>query len=259
MANYCDYKVIVKGCKNACYAFFGSMSCVDGKWIVEEDGTNDAYTVRFEGNCKWSVDAYCTPWDGSFPVILPEDANEAMAVAEENYWYNTVQERSKMFEVEVWCNSADVEDYDPDKGPDEIFEHYVKGQVVFDECPDILRIKGWGDYGYDEIKPIFPMVIPIEGTGYAGRNARIEYVKVGDPLIVKADYNNPYYTPVALEVFNTKGETLGYLCEGYGTMPLEVIAQSISDVKARVASVTPLSQRSKRAKYALMDVELYTK
>ena len=70
-----------KGKKNACYAFFGSMSCVEEKWIVEEGGTDEAYTVQFEGNCKWAVDAYCTPWDGEFPVILPENADEAMAVA----------------------------------------------------------------------------------------------------------------------------------------------------------------------------------
>lgn len=140
MANYCDYKVIVKGKKNACYAFFGSMSCVEEKWIVEEDGTDTAYTIQFEGNCKWAVDAYCTPWDGEFPVILPEDADEAMAVAEEKYWYNTVKERSKMFEVEVWCNSADVEDYDPNMGPFEIFEHYINGESVGGECPDELHI-----------------------------------------------------------------------------------------------------------------------
>lgn len=142
MANYCDYKVIVKGKKNACYAFFGSMSCVEEKWIVEEGGTDEAYTIQFEGNCKWAVDAYCTPWDGEFPVILPEDADEAMAVAEEKYWYNTVKERSKMFEVEVWCNSADVEDYDPNMGPFEIFEHYINGESVGGECPDELHIDG---------------------------------------------------------------------------------------------------------------------
>ena len=140
MANYCDYKVIVKGKKNACYAFFGSMSCLEDKWIKEEDGTDDAYEIYFEGNCKWSVDAYCTPWTGECPVSLPEDADEAMDVAEEKYWYKTVRDRSKMFEVEVWCNSADVDDYDPDEGPDEIFEHYVNGMNVGGECPDKLRI-----------------------------------------------------------------------------------------------------------------------
>ncbi len=142
MANYCGYKVIVKGRKNACYAFFGSMSCLETKDIVEESGTEDSYVVRFEGNCKWAVDAYCTPWEGPFPVILPEDAEDAMLEAEDKYWYNTVQERSRMFEVEVFCNSADIEDYDPKTGPHELFEHYINGNFAKGKCPEELRIKG---------------------------------------------------------------------------------------------------------------------
>ena len=152
MANYCEYNVIVKGRKNACYAFFGSMSCLDSKEIFDESGTDDDYTVKFNGNCKWSVDSYCTPWNGEFPVSLPEDADEAYEAGEELYWYNTVQERSKMFGVEVWCNSADVEDYTVH--PFELFEHYLCGDDMgsdysgFNEsglCPDELRI-----YGIDE-------------------------------------------------------------------------------------------------------------
>ncbi len=59
MANICEYKVIVKGRKNACYAFYGSMSCMDYKEIVSEKGTEDKYEMFFIGNCKWGVDAYC--------------------------------------------------------------------------------------------------------------------------------------------------------------------------------------------------------
>lgn len=256
MANYCEYKVIVTGRKNACYAFFGSMSCYDNKWIEEEDGTDEAYTLRLEGNCKWAVDAYCQPWDGPVPVELPEDADEAMMLAENQYWYKTVQMRSAMFQVEVWCNSADVEDYDPDEGPNEIYEHYVCGQRIFDTCPDVLRITGWQDDedAFDE--DAFPMLKSIEGTGYEGRAARFEFLSVGDLLILKADYNNPYYSPVAIEVFNTNRETLGYLADGFGSESLEVIAECLGDITACVASVTPLSQRSARAKYPLMEIEL---
>ncbi len=135
MANICEYKVIVKGRKNACYAFVGSMSALDEKEIVEESGTDELYTLRFEGSCKWGVDAYCHPWDGEFPVVLPEDADDAMEEAENKYWYHTVQERSKMFEVEVLCNSADI-----DEAIGEIFEHYRNGEPVSGECPEELAI-----------------------------------------------------------------------------------------------------------------------
>jgi 1,2-phenylacetyl-CoA epoxidase PaaB subunit len=149
MANYCEYKVIVKGKKNACYAFFGSMSCADDKQIVEESGTDDNYVARFEGCCNWAVDAYCTPWEGKFPVELPENAEDAYQEGEDKYWYNTVRERSKMFEVEVLCNSADVEDYDPRYGPDAYFEHYINGEDAGGECPEELEIECYDGY-YDE-------------------------------------------------------------------------------------------------------------
>lgn len=257
MANYCDYKVIVKGRRNACYAFFGSMSCLDNKWVEEENGTDENCTLRFAGNCKWSVDAYCKPWDGTFPVPLPKDAQDALSAAEEQYWYYTVRQRSQMFAVEVWCNSADVDDCDPDEGPVEIFMHYVNGTAVPAECPAALRITVEPEPEAGPERSLFPLVIPIEGTGYAGRSARIEFVEVGDPLVLRPDFENPYYSPVAIEVFNTRNETLGYLCDGYNGIPLEQIVAHIDSLQARVAAVTPLSRRSKRAKYALMDVELY--
>jgi hypothetical protein len=107
------------------------MSVLDGKEIVEESGADMDYTLRFEGTCKWSVDSYCHPWEGDFPVILPDDADEAMNEADNKYRYHTVQERSKMFEVEVLCNSADI-----DVGIYEEFEHYSNGVSVPGECPE---------------------------------------------------------------------------------------------------------------------------
>ena len=110
MANICEYKVLVMGAKNACYAFFGSMSAYD-KCIVEEKGTDSKYELIFEGNCKWGVDAYCEkPWAEAVPVSLPADAQEALRLAEEKYAFYSVRERSRMFGVTVYCNSADIDE-----------------------------------------------------------------------------------------------------------------------------------------------------
>ena len=76
-------------------------------------------------------------------------------------------------------------------------------------------------------------------------------------LILRADYDSEFYSPVAIEVFNSKNETLGYISDGWGAGSLVEIAKHLDEVKAKVASVTPLSKRTKRAKYALMDIELY--
>ena len=262
MANYCEYKVIVKGKKNACFAYFGSMSALDYKSVVETSGTDEEFIMRFEGNCKWAVDAYSEPWTGECPVALPDSYEEAFELAEEKYWYKTVQDRSKMFEVEVFCNSADVEDYDPEDGPYEIFEHYFCGEERGGECPDELRITG--DFEMDEDEEDWflqlrevelPLTVSLEGTAYEGRAERIEHISEGEELILKADYENPYYSPVAIEVFNMNNESLGYVADP-GIPSLSAIAEVLDRAVPYVLSVTPLSKRSKRAKYPLMDIIL---
>ena len=154
MANLCSYKVKVKGPRNACYAFFGSMSCADDKYFLSESGTMEETVLVFQGNCKWSVDSYCRDWEDECPVELPEDPNEAMEEAENKYWYYTVQDRSEMFNVEVWCNSADFDDMGAiEEMLDEMdvdikdadlsvmcYEHYVNGlETEFDDCPEEIK------------------------------------------------------------------------------------------------------------------------
>ena len=161
MADCCEYRVKVKGRKNACYAFFGSMSCMDYKDMNKKSGRGSNFELIFSGNCKWDVDHYCyDKWDGSFPVEIPADPDEALEEAENKYWYHTVQERSKMFAVEVWCLSYEDEDIFEDEDEEEDkakdkntlpifvnYQHYKNGEQMRDEEPpsDLLShlpIKG---------------------------------------------------------------------------------------------------------------------
>ena len=145
MANICEYNVLVKGKKNGCYAFYGSMPVLDDIQILEEKGTDDNYEMRFNGDCKWSVDSYCTTRKENGPVSdLPEDYEEAYDYGQDR-WGFTVQDRSEMYDVEVYCNSADVEDYDDE--PYQIFEHYIKGEEQPDSddekaIPEWMIIRG---------------------------------------------------------------------------------------------------------------------
>jgi len=146
MANSCEYHVIVKGKRNNCYAFYGSMSALDYKEIDWEEGTDNNYEMKFSGNCKWSVDSYCSDkYEGPFPAFIPEDYLEAEDYAEDHYWYNTVELRSKMFDVEVKCNSADIE-YDPEN-IENYYEHWKSGEKLGGKCPDELYIESiiWED------------------------------------------------------------------------------------------------------------------
>lgn len=101
----------------------------------------------------------------------------------------------------------------------------------------------------------FPCTKPISGTHHLGRAGRIEHVKVGDSLILAADWNCEFFDPAGVEVFNEQGETLGYLEGVIGPMR-GVLALILPHVTATVESVTPLSKRKKGSKYALMDVHM---
>lgn len=129
MANVCIYKGIVKGKQNACMALIGSMPCFGEKdWdVLVDGGEENNWEISFEGNCKWSVDSYCEPWTGPFPVEIPEDAEEAELFAMEHYVDHTLQDRSKMFEVEVLCVSADG-----DCSCEGKHEHYLNGKSIPD-------------------------------------------------------------------------------------------------------------------------------
>lgn len=104
MANYCSYKGILKGKKNACYAAYGCFEVYDDKWIVEEHGTSEDYFLQFEGNCKWSIQHYSHPWEDSESIAIPEDPEEAFEYAEENYQDLALADICQLFQVELLCN-----------------------------------------------------------------------------------------------------------------------------------------------------------
>lgn len=136
MANLCKFKIIVKGRKNACAAFYASTVSNGGLSVMEEHGTVDNYYLRFEGGCNWSVDYRSKKWDGPCPVELPEDIQEAGVKAKQAYSDYSLQDRSRMFRVEVLCNSGDVDDFDCAR-----YVHYRSGIPARSYCPDELRLK----------------------------------------------------------------------------------------------------------------------
>ena len=145
MANICRYTVVVKGKQNACYALLGSMNQLDDSDITEEYGDDDCYTIEFEGECKHSVDAYCSPWDGDFPVDLPEDPDDAMDEAAELYSGYTLKDRSRMFGVDVFCSSM----YEDAYWPEEV--HYVNGANFNDSLADNKVLESIQEPDYESL------------------------------------------------------------------------------------------------------------
>lgn len=181
MSSRCNYVIIVKGKKNACYAFMGSQNAWERK-ILSKTGTEDDYTLRFAGSCNYYLDGGCEPWKENNLPVLPADYQQAYDKAEKYIAYD-IQSRSKMFNVEVLKNELDIDsalEYgeDPDQLEMELvysgvvgnLEHYINGESVAmseDECPDELLvfesfdfdslreteiISDAGDFSYDEIE-----------------------------------------------------------------------------------------------------------
>lgn len=141
MANICIYKILVKGTKQACEAFVAMMpSYSEGGDIWEESGTDADYTLAFSGDCKWSVDSYCAPLSDPQPWT-PARIQQAIESTDSSDWYYTIRDKSILLNCEVFCNSKDI-----DSNTWACYEHYNKGERIFDECPKELHIKRGRDY-----------------------------------------------------------------------------------------------------------------
>lgn len=139
MANICLYKIKLKGSKKACEAFMYVMPSygMDFEIFIEE-GTEDNYTLGFTGDCKWSVSAYTSTHDDV--ELLTEDIlNDYEKL--DKYYYYPLEEKSVLFNLEIFCNSKDIDD-----GGYAYYEHYKDGKRIFDECPKELHIKRGRDY-----------------------------------------------------------------------------------------------------------------
>ena len=154
-----EYKIMIKGPRNACYAFMGSTKSIDEPKIISETVNDRETIIVFYVKNHFPFDMYCKDFTGDKPVALPDDKDVAFQEAKNKYLHYTVQERSAMFNVEVWCNGGstevcdnviadalydgeitveDLKDYTFDPY---IYEHYVCGAAIYDKCPDEVRIE----------------------------------------------------------------------------------------------------------------------
>ena len=96
--------------------------------------------------------------------------------------------------------------------------------------------------------------VSLSGTQYEGRIERIEKVKVGDVLSLVREPNNQYDSN-AINVCNSKG-SLGHVPAGEAKEIASLLDEGYYGYTAKVVEVTPLSQRSKKAKNAILVVSI---
>lgn len=130
MANICSYEVVVKGKRNACFAFLGSMPAGDfgsSYKIIKDDGT--CCEMEISGGCAWDVDYYCNFVPGDdITITIPEDDQEACNYGS-GFENCTVQDCSKLFQVEV-CLTTFVEGFCDEEQDAGTFYHYINGEKV---------------------------------------------------------------------------------------------------------------------------------
>lgn len=128
----------------------------------------------------------------------------------------------------------------------------------FEDPLDIQADEDLFEATLNQLAAEFPITQDIEGTHHMGRIPRIEHVKVGDSLVLAADWQSEFFDPVCIEVFNAAGETLGNLRERFSPTLSgnRELACLLPHITATVETVTPKSKRRRNAKYALMDVRM---
>lgn len=149
-----EYKIMVKGPLNACYAFMGSTKSIDEPKIISEAVNDKETIIVFYVKNHFPIDMYCKDFTGDKPIVFLNDKKIAFQEAKSKYLHYTIRERSEMFNVEVWCNGGSTEVcdnaianalYDGDIKLEDlkdytfdpyIYEHYNCGNVIYDEMPD---------------------------------------------------------------------------------------------------------------------------
>ena len=112
---------------------------------------------------------------------------------------------------------------------------------------------------YDQATGILMFETEVTGTAYEGRSERIESIKEGKNVKLKRDPDN-LYDKNALGVYNIKGESLGNMPVDIAAILSPLIDGKLVKIESAKASyVEPLSKRGKRARKAILHVEVHIK
>ena len=117
MANVCTFHMLVRGRKADCIRLFeeGLRQCYDA-CIVHEYGPDDEYSMRIDGECRWSV-------TNSFIADDCEDGS---------FINKTLEEKSRLLSLEVEIVGYDVSE------PEWLDHyHYRNGECLRKSCPPL--------------------------------------------------------------------------------------------------------------------------
>lgn len=88
----------------------------------------------------------------------------------------------------------------------------------------------------------FPFECEVTGQGYEGRNANIEHLVPGEVVMLKSDWNSPYFQGAGIEVYDASGRRLANLGGYFNPTDLDrvTIACLLPHITATAVNVQPL-------------------
>ena len=117
MANICNYVIRAKGTKKAALMMFAATpKAGDFDYITGESGSENDYIVWYEGECKWSLDAYSSEMNVS-SIDLDEYSVSQLRSGECNYslWSMTMRQKTELLGLDVyihtWSEDSEFNEY----------------------------------------------------------------------------------------------------------------------------------------------------
>jgi hypothetical protein len=142
MANWCEYRLRIKGKRDDCYFFLNSMNALEEYDIRKEKGTDDNFVLEAIGYCKWDVYSYTMPVNKSFNY---EEQRASITTIEDCWRFFSLppEDKSKLFNVDVLISWTDIDEpFVDDDFPEELdysFEHWNNGEridLTEEDCED---------------------------------------------------------------------------------------------------------------------------
>lgn len=206
----------------------------------------------------------CPLWDLEDPVDIPSDAEDAVGYAR-SAAANDLAEEQDLGRVASTVAACLWPDYSSALGVD---SELLREELAYERACSDYQEFGMMRFGVStsfaqpgpawivpqekDFKKMdsaivsllarFPFECEVTGQAYEGRNANIDLLAPGARILLRSDWNSPYFSPVGIGIFDAKGRSLGNLggCFNPSDDDRTAIACLLPHIRATAEDVSPL-------------------
>lgn len=207
----------------------------------------------------------CPLWDLEDPVDIPSDAEDVVGYAR-SAAANDLAEEQDLGRVASTVAACLWPDYSSALGVD---SELLREELAYDRaCSDYQKFgkKRFGvsgssvlsgqtrnvpqkkdlkkiDYAIVGLLGRFPFECEVTGQAYKGRNANIDLLAPGARILLRSDWNSPYFSPVGIKIYDEAGRRLGNLGGYFNPSDDDrtAIACLLPHIRATAEDVSPLA------------------